>query len=286
MRLGPAHAVVVIAALWSLSASANNGGVAGYTGKPSSAAPQGESCNQCHTGGTAPQVSITGPASLEGGKAAEYTLVVMTGQTRAAGAIAATDGVLLTPTASGGLRDSFGEMVQDGSRAVAGGQATFTFRVTAPTSGNTLRLWATGMAASGQGTGGDRSVSITRDIAVTGGLPPPAEDAGTPASSGGSSGAPGVDGGASSTTTGGGGVTGAGDEPSGSDPDDEDDGSGSGNETGGGADRRRAAGSQAGSCAASQLSGSRSIEIAAAMAIALALAGVRRSRRKHGARIP
>ena len=83
----------------------------------------------------------------------------------------------------GGFRDSFGEMVQDGSKP--GGQTTFTFRVQAPLVGNTLRLWGVGLAANGSGEGGDRAAHVTRDIAVTGGGTAP-PDAGAPSSSGSS----------------------------------------------------------------------------------------------------
>jgi hypothetical protein len=105
------------------SAYANNGGLPGYSGKPTAIAPAGESCNQCHSGGTAPTVVINGPASLAAGQSAEYTLVVTTGLVRAGAGIAGSDGVVLTPVTGGGLRDSFGEMVQDAPLTVNGGSS-------------------------------------------------------------------------------------------------------------------------------------------------------------------
>ena len=176
------------------TAFANPGGVAGYTGKPTTTAPQGQSCNACHTGGAAPQVSITGPASLKAGESAEYAVVVATGAARASGAVAATSGVMLAPIQGGGLRDSFGELVQDGSRSPSGGQAQFRFRLTAPLSGTSVRLWAVGMGSNGSGTGGDGSAQITKDIAVTGGSSTGNADAGSSASKGGSSGSSGSSG--------------------------------------------------------------------------------------------
>jgi MYXO-CTERM domain-containing protein len=160
------------ASLVSVTASANSGGVAGYTGKPNFSAPQGESCTtNCHGGGASPNVSITGPSSIAAGQSAEYSLIVATGSPRAAGAVAATDGVKLANVS--GLADSFGELVQNAPMNVGGGQATFRFRVTAPLSGNSLRLWAVGLAAGGGvgSTGGDGAAQITRDITVTGGAP-------------------------------------------------------------------------------------------------------------------
>ncbi len=256
MRTGVFFAVALAISLASIAASANGGGVAGYTGKPSSFAPQGESCNQCHNGGTAPQVSITGPASLAAGQSGDYTLVVSTGQTRAAGAVAATDGVLLTPGVNGGFRDSFGEMVQDAAKTVNGGQATFTFRVKAPATGNTLRLWAVGLAANGAGTAGDRATQITRDITVTGGgtAPPPSTDAGAPSSSSSSGapapaadgGSPPSGGGSTPTTAGSSPTTGDDDEADPADPADpaEDDGTPA-------SSGRRSSSPQAAACSAS-----------------------------------
>jgi hypothetical protein len=165
------------ASLVSLPAFANASGLAGYTMKPNLSAPSGESCNNCHGGGTAPMVTLNGPATLAAGQIADYSLVVKTGSSRAAAGIAATDGVVLTPVS--GVRDSFGEMVPNGGVAVSGGQATFTFRVTAPLSGTTLRLWAVGLAANGNnGVSGDKGTHVLRDIAVTGGSAPK-PDAGT-----------------------------------------------------------------------------------------------------------
>ncbi len=201
MRVVCAGIVAVSLSLFTTAtASANPGGVAGYTGKPTPLAPQGESCNQCHNGGTAPAVSITGPATLAAGQAAEYSLVVSTGQTRAAGAVAATGGVVLANVS--GLRDSFGELVQDAPLNVAGGPATFRFPVTAPLTGNTLRLWAVGLAANGAGQGGDKAAHTTKDVSVTGGAPSPV-DAGS-GSSGSSSSSSSSSSGTSGSSSGGG----------------------------------------------------------------------------------
>lgn len=171
----------LLTSLATIPALANAGGLPGYSGKPNPAAPAGESCNQCHFGGTAPTVSLTGPATLAAGQVASYSLVVQTGQSRAAGAIASTDGVVLTPLTN--VRDSFGEMVPNGGVNVAGGSATFTFKVTAPLSGTALRLWAVGLAANGSGAGGDKAAHLIKDVAVTGGTIPP--DAGGGSSGGG-----------------------------------------------------------------------------------------------------
>lgn len=201
-RARPAALGAALATLFACaSAQANGSGLAGYTGKPNAAAPQGESCNNCHSGGTAPTVAIDGPSSLAAGAVAEYQLVVTTGLARAGAGVAATDGVVLTPVA--GLRDSFGEMVQPSPQVVSGGKFTFRFKVTAPMTGTSIRLWAVGLGANNNGsTSGDKATQTLRDIAITGGAPPPV-DAGSSSGSSGSSGATEDDAGAGGSSSGG-----------------------------------------------------------------------------------
>jgi hypothetical protein len=282
MRLFLAIAASLVASFVSIPALANESGLPGYSGKPNLAAPAGESCNGCHSGGTAPQVTLNGPATLTAGQVADYSLVVKTGSTRAAAGIAATDGIVLTPVT--GLRDSFGEMVPNGAVTVSGGQATFNFKVTAPLSGTTLRLWGVGLSANNNGnTSGDKATHLVRDIAVTGGTVPK-PDAGTssgdggPPSDGGTQ--PGEDGGSSGSSGGtsgsSGGTSGSSGGTSGS--------SGSGNGTPDPADPGAADGDGPGgaSCAAS--SASRVPETHEALAVLLAAVGmmhlIRRRRRR------
>lgn len=214
VSLAATAALITVSSL----ASANGGGLAGYTGKQA-----GQTCNSCHTGGATPTVTITGPSTIAAGQTADFALVVTTGQSRAAGGVAASDGTTLTPGA--GFRDSFGEMVQDGARVVSGGSATFAFKVTAPTSGTSLKLWAVGMAANGAGTGGDTSIQISRDIAVTGGTTPGSSTSSTSSSGAASSSSTSSSGGATPPKTG---ATKAASSSSGDDDDDDDDDDGMG----------------------------------------------------------
>lgn len=170
--------VVLVGLVVSLRANANSGGLAGYTGKPNAASATGQSCNGCHTGGSAPMVTLTGPASLAAGTSAEYALVVV-GDGTTAGGVAATNGVKLT--AGAGFRESFGEMVQS---APQGGSGTFKFTVTAPAAGASITLWAVGLGGSSQSN--STSKTITRDVAITGGGAGPVTP-GTPATPGASS---------------------------------------------------------------------------------------------------
>jgi hypothetical protein len=200
----------------------------GYSGKPTAITPAGESCNQCHTGGTAPTVVINGPATLAAGQSAEYTLVVTTGLVRAGAGVAGSDGVVLAPVAGGGFRDSFGEMVQDAPLAVNGGSATFRFTVKAPSVGTTLKLWGVGLAANNANAqNGDRATHATRDVTITGGGVAPTPDAGGGGGTGDGGGviegaggpaAPGTDSG-TGTATGTGTGDGSGDGDNSADPD-------------------------------------------------------------------
>ena len=55
------------------------------------------SCGNCHAGGPVPSVAFTGPATLNSGATATYTLTVSTSLKETGCDIAATDGVTLTP---------------------------------------------------------------------------------------------------------------------------------------------------------------------------------------------
>lgn len=179
MRILLSLAVGLALSTFSLAASAYGDGATGYTGK------QGASCTSCHGGAAAkPTVTITGPDSLAAGQTADYAMVVTTNLAKAAGGIAATDGA--TFTAGAGLQEGGGELSHTTAVNVAGGKATFTFKVTAPATGTTLKLFAVGMGSNGAGTGGDGVSQITKDITLTGGaaVPPPEPTTpGTPAPS-------------------------------------------------------------------------------------------------------
>ena len=93
VRLSRSRCALATSLASSLAASANGGGVAGYSGKPNLVrARKARAATSATDGGTAPQVSITGPATLAAGQTGDYTLVVSTGQSRAAGGVAASDG--------------------------------------------------------------------------------------------------------------------------------------------------------------------------------------------------
>lgn len=191
MRVSLAFVAGLAITAFAGTASAYGNGASGYTGKQ-----EGRSCNSCHSGGTAPQVTITGPDTLAPGATGDFTMVITTKQAKGAGGIAATDGAVLT--AGPNLHDEGGELTHDKAINAAGGKASFTFKLTAPARGTSVRIYAVGLAANGSGTGGDKATQITKDITITGGTSAPAEPTTPPGSESKDQAAPG-DGASTST---------------------------------------------------------------------------------------
>jgi hypothetical protein len=290
MRALVTAGAVAVLTLATATASANSSGVAGYSGKPNAAAPQGESCStRCHTGGTPPTLTINGPNTLAAGQSAEYTLVVSTNAARVGAGIAATDGVKLTNVS--GLRDSFGELVQNAPVSPSGGQATFRFTVTAPMTGTAIKLWAVGLAANNNGgTSGDAARQTTKDITITGGMPPgggSSSSGGGGASSGGSSsgstssssssggGAPDADASTPGTSTSSSGSSGDDDDELGADPDGDDE---SGTSGGSRSPRRSSSSGHSSSCSAAARASAPSFAFGLVGLAIAALFGRRRGR--------
>lgn len=162
----------------------------GYTNK------QGMVCStSCHAkGGAMPTVTLTGPSTVAAGATANYTLTVGGSNQRCA--VAATDGVVLTPTSTA-LKKEFDELASDGLKVAT---PTCTFSLVAPKAGP-ITIWYLGSNQSGSGTGGDGFRYSTMTVTVTGGTTP--ADAG--ASDSGTTPTP-TDGGTSPTPTDGGGA--------------------------------------------------------------------------------
>src|SRR3954447_6021115 len=97
-------------ALLSLSVSglafANASGAIGYSGAPGTG-----SCNDCHSGGAAPSVSLTGPDTLAAGQSGTYTFTV-TGGSRVGANIAITEMLAALNPVSANLGIAFRELYQ------------------------------------------------------------------------------------------------------------------------------------------------------------------------------
>jgi len=148
-----------IIAFATSSANAKASYSSGYTGRPPS-----ESCGNCHGGGTAPTISLTGPDTLNAGQTGDYTAVVSGGpNTKTFGA--AVDGTAAINPVGTNMKDASGEVFSTHDN---GASITFKFSVVAPTNAASFNLYYMALASNGSGTGGDGNVQMKKSIAVAG----------------------------------------------------------------------------------------------------------------------
>ncbi|MBX3226025.1 MAG: hypothetical protein KIT84_29380 [Labilithrix sp.] len=159
MRSWLSLSAALLVTLAAAPASANSGGVKGYSGKSAS-------CKTCHNGGAAPTVTLDGPSSLAAGASGDYTLTVKTELTKGSAGISA-DGATLT--AGENLKVTDGELTQTGPIDVAGGEVVFSFKVKAPSSGSSFKIYAAGLGSDGVNITGDGDATTTKSVSITGG---------------------------------------------------------------------------------------------------------------------
>jgi hypothetical protein len=151
-------------------------------GRTGSSGLGGGTCNGCHNGGAPPSlVEIVGPAALDAGATATYTLRLATGAAvTGCGVASDTVDAVLAAQSGGGTQLRGGEITQAAPLAPDGGEARFTFTLTAPPFGGAVVLYGAGNACDGDGTrNGDRAAMTTLAIAVSGPPRPPPGEAGT-----------------------------------------------------------------------------------------------------------
>jgi MYXO-CTERM domain-containing protein len=166
---------------WETETSAHPG-VTGYSGKPYNG--MSETCTtNCHaTGGAAPTLTITAPTTVQAGSTTSVTIVVAGNKSRTSMNAAFSDGV---KTIEGANTDT-PLPVEEPTEVAAtvpppnGATGTYKFSFIAPQRNGPVTMWVAGMAASGNGTGGDGIANATRTITVIGAVAPPTPDAGTP----------------------------------------------------------------------------------------------------------
>jgi hypothetical protein len=167
----------------------NNGAtIVGHSGAT------GPVCNDCHYGGTAPTVALSGPASLTAGMTAQYTLTV-TSNAKATDKIGGVDvavsnsAALMTPVSTT-VQAVAGEIVHKAAIPLSSGVLTVQLSLKAPPTNGTITLYASGLAGDAvDATAGKLSASTKLAINVTGGMAAPV-DAGTPSDGGGDMGSP------------------------------------------------------------------------------------------------
>jgi hypothetical protein len=153
---------------------------------------EGPTCNMCHSGGSAPQVELSGPATLEAGGVAAYRLLITGGAARVGGLNVALDdatAALVVMEANTQVKD--GELTHLSPMAFTNGMLAVDFVVIAPAKAGTLTLYAAGNSCNdnGQKTG-DQAANTSMAITIT---PASKTDGGTQAAADG--GQPGVGGG-------------------------------------------------------------------------------------------
>jgi len=150
--------------LTTTPAGARTGGISGASGK------QGSTCNECHTGGTRPDVGLEIPAVIHVGEIVPMRFTVHAGSPagKAAGLDVAVEAGTLMAIAGQGTHLSNGELThnepQDNDDTRTAG---WDFRWKAPAAAGRYRFWAAGNSVNLNGQpSGDRSDAIVVRVDV------------------------------------------------------------------------------------------------------------------------
>jgi Viral BACON domain len=149
--------LIAFSLTWSSTpAHASSNGISGFSGM------NGSTCTGCHSSGTAPTVTLTGPTSVASGSTSTYTLSVSTIASGSGGMdVAASAG---TFTAGTGTKVLNGEVVHSSPSSTH----SWTFSWTAPTvtATTTATLYAAAIDSFGGGTGTlKQSITVTAPVA-------------------------------------------------------------------------------------------------------------------------
>ena len=142
----------------SVPASATSNGISGFSGK------SGSTCTGCHSSGTAPTVTMTGPTSVASGSTNTYTISVST--------VTAGNGGVDVAASAGTFAAGTGTKVLNGEIVHSAPSSThsWTFSWTAPTvtATTTATLYAAAIDSFSGGTG-----TLQQNITVTAAAPTP-----------------------------------------------------------------------------------------------------------------
>src|SRR5690349_18974745 len=144
MYVRSVQCVAALLVLGAVPAFANSFGITGYSGR------DGFICTLCHVPtGTAPTVTLNGPATLAPGTSTEYTLTVSGGTGVGVGTDIATNNVsvVLDPVTTD-LQKIAGELTHNLGVPFGTGY-TFRFRVTAPAGVTSFTIFAAGQRTDG-----------------------------------------------------------------------------------------------------------------------------------------
>lgn len=172
-----AAAGVLSACLLSAPAFANSTGITGNSGKVSST----QTCisSGCHFGGASTTVELTGPTSLAAGATGQYTLTIRGGPGVRGGFNVAVDNTAASLEPSAGMKKLSNELTHSAPKPAAAGAITFDFSMVAPPSAGTVKIFAAGNSANGDGNStGDMSALTSLSVNVTGSNEPEEEKGG------------------------------------------------------------------------------------------------------------
>ena len=134
---------IVLSIMLSPAAQASSNGISGYSGM------NGSTCTSCHSSGTAPTVTLSGPASVASGSTNSYTLNVST--------VTAGNGGMDLAASAGTFAAGTGTKVLNGEVVHSAPSSThsWTFSWTAPTvtANTTVTFYAAAIDSFGGGTG-------------------------------------------------------------------------------------------------------------------------------------
>jgi hypothetical protein len=164
-RLLAAPALALALAISPPAARALPNGITGYSGK------QNQTCNQCHVGGTAPDVSFVGPDTLATNEVGTFQFVVTSNnppvQDGAGFNVAAQAGTLAIIAGEGERRAGDGELTHTEPKQNEAGIAMWSFTWKAPTQPGTYRLFGAGNSVNQNGqSSGDRARTTRFDVQV------------------------------------------------------------------------------------------------------------------------
>jgi PKD repeat protein len=137
------------------------GGVTGYSGAT------GATCGSCHSGATAPALTLSGPTTLGVGASGNYTLTMQRSGSNPSGGldVSANGGTLTTSTTGTVVRS--GEITHSSPNNVPASGVTWSFSWRAPTAPGSYTLYSAAASTNGTGTGGDGTAATTLAVTVT-----------------------------------------------------------------------------------------------------------------------
>jgi Viral BACON domain len=141
--------------LCPLPAAASSNGISGFSGK------SGSTCTSCHSNGTAPAVTLTGPTTVTSGSTNTYTISVSV--------VTAGNGGVDVAASAGTFAAGTGTKVLNGEIVHSGPSSThsWTFSWTAPTvtTTTTATLFAAAIDSFGGGTGTlQRAITVSAPV--------------------------------------------------------------------------------------------------------------------------